>query len=98
MVYNYPMDRFLVEVPHEESKQACQLAVRTFLETGSHFMTNADWGCADGEHKAWIIVESESKDEVLMIVPPQYRVNAKVVQLVRFSLDDLDETLGPHHQ
>ena len=57
------MNRYLIEVPHDESREACERAIRVFLETGSHYMTHADWGCRDGEHKAWIVVELESKDE-----------------------------------
>jgi len=53
------MSRFLIEAPHEGTKQACELAVQTFLKTGSHFMTNADWGCSDGEHKAVRIIQLE---------------------------------------
>jgi hypothetical protein len=36
------MARFLIEVPHESDTVACAHAVRVFLETGSHFLTNAD--------------------------------------------------------
>jgi hypothetical protein len=54
------MARFLIEVPHEAEKVACTLAVRILLTTGSHFLTRADFGCLDGEHKAWITVEGES--------------------------------------
>ena len=56
------MARFLIEVPHEAEKIACANGVRILLTTGSHFLTNADFGCLDGEHKAWLIVEGESKE------------------------------------
>jgi hypothetical protein len=91
------MPRYLIESPHDESKKACELAVSTFLETGSHFMTNADWGCGDGVHKAWIIVELESREEAMQLLPPAYRNGAVVVELQKFSLDDIDATLGVHH-
>ena len=57
------MTRFLIEVPHENKKETCDRAVRIFMETGSHFMTNAEWGCGDDVHKAWFIVDMDSKDE-----------------------------------
>ena len=50
------MTRYLIEVPHENNKDACKQAVQAFMETGSHFMTNADWGCGDDEHKAWFVL------------------------------------------
>jgi hypothetical protein len=71
------MARFLIEVPHESTKETCARAVEVFLKTGSHFFTHADWGCKDGEHKAWIVVEVDSKDEARAIVPPAFRSKAR---------------------
>jgi hypothetical protein len=91
------MPRFLVEVPHEAEKGACLRAVNAFLTTGSHFLTNADWGCYDGEHKAWIILDLDSKKEALSVLPPGFQSQAKVVQLNKFSMDEV-EKLKLHHQ
>ena len=90
------MPRYLIEVPHENKKDACSQAVQAFMQTGSHFVTNADWGCSDGEHKAWIIVELGSKDEALSILPPLFRESANVVALSRFSVADIDQTMEQH--
>ncbi|HLE22943.1 MAG TPA: hypothetical protein VI701_01420 [Anaerolineales bacterium] len=90
------MARYLVEVPHQDRKEACELAVRAFLETGSHFVTGADWGCSDGEHKAWLIVDVGSKDEALSILPPLFRHDAKVTSLEQFTLDRRGDIIGAH--
>ena len=55
------MPRFLIEVPHPVEELACARVVHVFLNTGSHFLTQADWGCMDGEHSAWITVEADNK-------------------------------------
>jgi hypothetical protein len=91
------MARFLIEVPHEAEESACIKAVRTFLRTGSHFLTHADWGCKDGEHKAWIIVDVDSKNDAEMIIPHSYRPEAKVVKLNYFVMDEVGE-LKDYHQ
>jgi hypothetical protein len=77
------MERFLIEVPHEAEPEACIRAVKAFLNTGSHFLSNADWGCYDGDHKAWMILELDSKKEALSVIPGEYnhetnRVDNKV--------------------
>ena len=90
------MPRYLIEVPHESAKVACARAVEVFLKTGSHFFTHAVWGCKDGEHKAWMVVEVDSKDEARGIVPPAYRSHAKVVQLNEFTMKDLEDLRGTH--
>jgi len=90
------MTRFLVELPHEAEKVACTRAVRVLLATGSHFLTNADFGCHDGVHKAWIIVDVESKEEVRSIIPPTYRSQAKIVKLNKFALEEIEELMRQH--
>jgi hypothetical protein len=89
------MARFLLEVPHEGV--VCARAAQIFLNAGSHFLTHADWGCKDGEHKAWIIAEVENKDEARSILPPVFRAQAKITRLNYYSLDQMDEILS-HHQ
>jgi hypothetical protein len=88
------MARFLIEVPHEGTTAACARTVDVFLRTGSHFLTHADWGCRDGEHKAWLVVEVDSRDEALNIIPPIFRAQAKIVQLNAFVLNDIEGLLG----
>jgi hypothetical protein len=90
------MDRYLIEVEHEPELSACLRVVEVFLRTGSHFLTNADWGCKSGEHKAWIVVDLDGEDEVMRIVPPEYRSQAKIVKLNKFTMEEIDE-LRSHH-
>jgi hypothetical protein len=91
------MSRFLIEVPHENKKEACERAIQVFLESGSHFMTNADWGCHDDEHKAWFVVDLDSKEEARSILPPHFRHDAKIITLEKFTIDDLELTMEQHN-
>jgi hypothetical protein len=90
------MPKFLIEVPHETEVVSCLRAIRVLLESGSHFMTHADFGCQDGVHKAWITVEADSKDEARNILPPLYRRQATIVQLCKFGLDELPDLIKHH--
>ena len=90
------MARFLIEVPHEADVAACVSAVRIFLDTGSHFLTHADWGCMDGVHKAWIIVDVEDKEQARTILPAAFRSQADIVKLNEFTMKQLDEIMGHH--
>ena len=90
------MARFLIEVTHEGTTAACARAIEVFLRTGSHFLTHADWGCKDGEHKAWITVEVDSRDEARGIVPAVFRSQAKIVQLNPFTMKDIEDILRKH--
>ncbi len=90
------MPRYFVEVPHEATKEACERAVKLFLQSGSHFMTNADWGCEDGEHKAWFILDISDKAAAREMLPPDFRRNAKIVTLRKFTIQDYPELLSHH--
>jgi hypothetical protein len=85
------MPKFHIEVPHESDEIKCKQAIQIFLQSGSHFLTNADWGCLDGDHKAWMIVEVDSKEEARGIVPPAYRSLSRVVQIKRFRIEEIGE-------
>ena len=87
------MAKFLIEVSHEEGQVACARVVEAFLKTGSHFLTHADWGCMDGEHKAWIVADVETKDEARCILPPPFRAQAKITRLNYFTLEQITEIL-----
>ena len=90
------MPRFFIEVPHEEARVACAKVVDVFLRTGSHFLSTADWGCKDGVHKAWMVVDVDSKDEARRIVPPAFRAHATVVQMNAFTMEEIEDILHDH--
>ena len=90
------MARFLIEVPHKAEKVACARAVEILLKTGSHFLSHADWGCLDGEHKGWIILEAENKERAKYMLPPAYRNQAKIIKLNKFTLEHIEEILSHH--
>lgn len=90
------MEKYLIEVPHEPTKTACMYAINIFLRSGSHFLAQADWGCLDGEHKAWLIVEAENKDEIIRIIPSAFKSEAKIVKLHTFTTEEMDSIEETH--
>lgn len=90
------MEKYLIEVAHDATDSACVNAVRVFLQTGSHFLRQADWGCHDGEHKAWLIVEVENKDQARQIVPPLFRSEAKIIKLHTFTRTEMEHISEVH--
>jgi sugar lactone lactonase YvrE len=83
------MEKFLIEVPHGEDKKSCMRAIQVFNRSGSHFVTHADWGCLDGDHKAWMIVEVPDKNAARRILPAAYQHDAKITRLHRFSREEI---------
>ena len=90
------MTKFLVEVSHSPEKIECLRTIQIFLSSGSHFLTHADWGCLDGEHKAWFVMEVDSKEEALRVVPSFYWKDTKITKLSKFNLTEVENLLKKH--
>ncbi len=48
-----------------------------------------DWGCDDGVHCGWMIVELDSRDEAMQIVPVHFRQQVRIVQLNQFTREQI---------
>jgi len=83
------MNHFLIELPHGDERLACIKALRAIHEYGSHFVTQAHWGCKAGVHSGWLIAELPSRDEAMLMVPPEFRDDARIVQLNHFTPDEI---------
>ena len=83
------MPRYLIELTHEDEHDACVRALRAIEQYGAHFVTHADWGCYDGCHCGWLVVELDSREEALRLVPPEFRPEAKIVQLNKFTREEI---------
>lgn len=81
------MDRFLIISPH--TAETCKLALAEVLSTG--YLTHFDWGCNDGQHTGWAILEAENAQQAMLAVPPAQRSRATAVKLTKFSPDEIEK-------
>ncbi len=83
------MPRYLIQLSHGEEHAACVKALRAIEQFGSHFVTHADWGCKDGTHSGWLIAELDSRAQALQIVPSEFRAEARIVELNKFTREEI---------
>jgi hypothetical protein len=74
------MKKFLVISNH--SAEECIMAVREALAIG--YLHHFDWGCKDGVHTGWAVLEADDKAEAMLSVPTFLRGKAQVVQILKF--------------
>jgi len=79
------MERFLVISSH--TAEDCKNALQQVLATG--YITHFDWGCYDGEHTGWAIIEAESAKEAMLAVPTAQRAAAKAIKLKKFTVEEI---------
>jgi hypothetical protein len=77
------MKRFLVISHH--TGEDCIRALKETLAIG--YLTHFDWGCKDGVHAGWAILEAEEKEQAMLSVPTFLRAQAQIVRLTRFDPD-----------
>jgi hypothetical protein len=75
------MNRYLVESTH--AAEDCHHVVEQFIFHG-HVM-NFDWGCEEGVHSGWAILESENEAMALLAVPPHLRSKSRAIKLTKFT-------------
>lgn len=77
------MEKYLIETPH--SNETCRLLINELHSTG--YLHNFEWGCEDGVHCGWAIIEAESEAQAWMAVPMIVRRDARIVHVVKFDFD-----------
>jgi hypothetical protein len=80
------MDRYLIISPHTEKE--CSSVLKQVLYIG--YITHFDWGCKDGEHTGWAIVEASSENEAKMVVPPNQRANTRAIRINKFLPSEIE--------
>ncbi len=90
------MANYLIEIPHSGDVYECKQVIKLFVESGSHLLSNAHWGCKDGVHKAWFIGDFENKAQALQIIPTFLRRDATIIELVKFDKGDIAKFAEPH--
>jgi ribulose bisphosphate carboxylase small subunit len=74
------MYKYIVISKH--TGEDCVRALKEALAIG--YLTHYEWGCKDGDHTGWAIIEAESKEQAMMSVPAFLREQARVVRLTKF--------------
>ena len=74
------MPKFLVVSNH--TGDDCIKALQETLAIG--YLTHYEWGCKDGVHTGWAMLEAESKAQAMLSVPTFLRNEAKVILLTQF--------------
>ncbi len=74
------MNRYMIVATHSDAD--CAAIVNQVIAAG--FNTHVDWGCKDGEHTGWALVEADSHEQAMMFVPAIIRPKARAIKVVKF--------------
>jgi len=86
------MKRYFVESSH--TGEDCLRILKDFLSAG--YLAHFEWGCKAGHHIGWAMIEAENEAEARMVVPALIRSKARVIEVTRFSKEDLEKETSTH--
>lgn len=75
------MQRYMIETPHEAKE--CDRLVQDIYAAG--YIHNFDWGCKDGVHCGWAVIEAESEEQAKGAVPVLVRGKARVTEVLKYT-------------
>jgi hypothetical protein len=73
----------MVETNH--TARECLWALKQTLHESPEFLAHFEWGCEDGDHRGWAIVEAEHKFAAQALVPQTLRPYTNIVALNEFT-------------
>ena len=79
--------RYLLETPH--TKEECLRELDEVLAEGKNVLNKFYWGCSTGDHTGYAIVDAENESEVKRLVPGFLRSKARIVELSKFTPEQI---------
>jgi len=78
---------YLITCSH--TPETCLAALDAMSAAGKDALAQCEWGCKDGDHTAYMMVQADSKDAALAKLPEDARKDAKATMLVKFTQEDI---------
>ncbi len=79
--------KYLLETPH--TKEECLRELDEVLGEGKEVLNEFYWGCKAGDHTGYAIVEGRNESEIKGMVPEFLRGKAKIVELTKFTPEQI---------
>jgi len=79
------MKRYLIETPHKAAD--CLKALDEELAKGQQVLGKFDYGCMAGDHTGYALVDAESREDAISLVPTFLQGSAKIVEVGKFTPD-----------
>ena len=87
------MEKYLIEIKNGGDRASCLRSIQSFLSSRTHYVTSAEWGCLEGENKAWLIIKTSNSSDAMRIIPAAYRQHAKITKLHKFKGKEIDQEM-----
>lgn len=77
------MKRYLIQTPHKA--EDCLKALDEELAKGTDVLGKFDYGCMAGDHTGYAIIDANTREEALKIVPTFLQSSTRIVEVGKFT-------------
>ena len=79
------MKRYLIQTPHKAAD--CLRALDEELAIGPDVLGKFDYGCMAGDHTGYAIIDANTREDAVKIVPTFLQKKVRVVEVAKFTPD-----------
>jgi hypothetical protein len=79
------MKRYLIQTPHKA--EDCLKALDEELAKGSDVLGKFDYGCAAGDHTGYAIIDTNTREDAVKLVPTFLQSSARIVEVAKYTPD-----------
>jgi hypothetical protein len=87
------MARYLLTIPH--TYEDCIAELDSVFAHSKELLARFDWGCKDGEHVGWVLIEAGSESTARSMLPIAFRTKASVRMVNKFTPEDIQAMHEP---
>ncbi len=77
------MDHYLVIAPHQP--EDCVDVLDDLNMKNRELLKKIEWGCTDGDHTGYLLVDASSKDAAIKKLPEKEQSKAKAIKMAKFT-------------
>jgi hypothetical protein len=81
------MARYLLTVPH--TYEECVAELDSVFAHSRELLGRFDWGCKDGEHVGWVVIEAGNEATARSLLPTNIRSKASVRLVNKFTPEEI---------
>lgn len=81
------MRRYMLESPH--TKEECLKELEGIMSEGRNVLDKFYWGCSQGDHTGYAIVDADDELKALNLVPGFIRNKAKAIEVQQFTPEQI---------
>jgi hypothetical protein len=86
--------KYFVQVPH--TQEQCMNMLGEMKKKGDPFLSKFYFGCMNGDHTGYGVLEGSSEDDVRKMLPREEQANAKIEKVDQFTAAKIEQIHKQH--